>query len=200
MKKQIKVGVTGGIGSGKSFICQILQNMGYPIFFSDQTSKHLLAHSPEIIAKVKSLIGQEAYHENGEVNRPFIASKVFSDESLLEKLNHILHPAVRLAFDEWSQEQDSAIVFNEAAILFETDGYLQLDKNILVIAPKQIKIDRILKRESISEQEIEKRMSNQWTDERKIPLADYIINNNEGAMLVPQINEIIEDIERQLNY
>ncbi len=198
MEKRFKVGVTGGIGSGKSYICQILQNMGYPVFFSDQASKQLLANSPDIIAKVTTLLGSEAYHEDGSVNRAFIAAKIFNDGSLLEKVNEIMHPAVRAAFDSWADEQKETIVFNEAAILFETDGYQELDKNILVLAPESVKIKRVLEREETSEQEIKRRMSNQWSDEQKIPLADYIIRNGDEDMLMPQINEIIEDMLQQL--
>ncbi len=167
--------------------------MGYPIFFSDQVSKKILVTEPEVVTKIKSLLGDQAYFEDGSINKVYIGSKIFSNQLLLKKMNAIMHPAVRLAFEKWALEQNSNIVFNEAAILFETNGYLQFDKTILVTAPKTTRIERVMNRETITVEAIEKRMANQWTDEQKMPLANYIIKNGPNEMLLPQINEIILD-------
>lgn len=169
--------------------------MGYPIFFSDQVSKSILIQNKEVQKQVKLLLGDQAYLSDQEINRKFIANKIFSDDLLLEQMNNIIHPAVRSAFDEWAEKQDSDFVFNEAAILFETEGYLQLDKNILVVAKTETKILRVKERDNISEDEINNRMAKQWNDEQKTGLADYIISNNESDMLLPQIIEILDDLK-----
>ena len=169
--------------------------MGYPVFYSDKVSKLLLSSDISIISKIESLLGTESYFDDGSINKGFIASQIFNDDEKLKGMNAIMHPAVREAFREFVKNQNSKFIFNEAAILFETGAYQQFDKTILITAPKQVKIDRILKRESISENEIEVRMSKQWTDEQKIPLADYIVRNGDDDMLLPQLTEILEDLE-----
>ncbi|MDX1348974.1 MAG: dephospho-CoA kinase [Putridiphycobacter sp.] len=194
MNSKITVGVTGGIGSGKSYICSILENMGYPVFFSDKVSKSLLVEDQAIISKLKELLGNEAYHSDGSVNKPYIASQIFTDDAKLMAMNNIVHPAVREAFAEFVAQQNSPIVFNEAAILFETGAYTQFHKVILVVSPETLRIKRVLERENTSETEIKARMAKQWSDDQKIPLTDYIIRNGEHDMLLPQITEIIADL------
>ena len=169
--------------------------MGYPVFYSDKVSKLLLSSDISIISKIESLLGTESYFDDGSINKGFIASQIFNDDEKLKGMNAIMHPAVREAFRGFVKNQNSKFIFNEAAILFETGAYQQFDKTILITAPKQVKINRILKRESISENEIEVRMSKQWTDEQKIPLADYIVRNGDDDMLLPQLTEILEDLE-----
>jgi dephospho-CoA kinase len=194
LKLKYKIGITGGIGSGKSYICSILEKMGYPVFYADKVSKSILASDPIIISKIKSLLGEQAYHLDGSVNTAYIANQIFNDDEKLATVNGIMHPAVRLAFDSFAKLQNNALVFNEAAIIFEAGGHEKFDKTILVIAPKAVKIKRILTRDAISESEIESRMAKQWSDDQKIPLADYIIKNGDNDMLLPQINEILVDI------
>ncbi len=194
MKKKYTVGITGGIGSGKSFICQILQSMGYPIFFSDESAKGLLKSSKIVRKKVIKLLGKAAYSADGEIDRSYIASRIFSDQSLLTEINAIIHPEVRRDFKEWAHNQSAEIVFNEAAIIFETGGFTHFDKTILIVTPKETRIKRVLKRETISIDEIEKRMNNQWSDAQKKPLADFIVYNDDADMILPQINTILQDI------
>ena len=168
--------------------------MGYPVFYSDSVSKSLLASNADIISKIKTLLGESAYFENGAINKAFIASQIFSDDSKLKAMNEIMHPAVRTAFHDFVQAKNSPIVFNEAAIFFETGAYKQFNKTILVTASESVKVKRILAREQITEAEIQSRMAKQWTDEKKIPLADYIVKNGENDMLLPQLSEILTDI------
>lgn len=196
MKSNYTVGITGGIGSGKSYICKILENMGYPVFYADNVSKALLATAPEIISQIKVALGENAYNSDGTVNKVFIANKIFSDSNQLEKINQIMHPAVRKAFERFVKHQSCELVFNEAAILFETGGYDQFDKTILVTAPKPVKVSRLLLRNNTTIEQIESRMANQWTDDQKIPLADFVINNGESDMLLPQIERIISVIQQ----
>lgn len=168
--------------------------MGYPIFYSDKEARWIQNNQPEVIEGIKSVFGEQSYLSHGELNRAYISEQIFNDKSKLEKINQIVHPAVRKHYLNWVANQNSPLVFNEAAILFETGSYSQYDKNILVIANESTKIKRIKKRDQINEEAVEARMKNQWSDDQKIPLADYIINNSDGQMILPQINEILADI------
>ncbi|PZE17042.1 dephospho-CoA kinase [Putridiphycobacter roseus] len=188
------VGITGGIGSGKTYVARILESMGYPVFYSDQVSKSLLATSPEIIKAVTKLLGTKAYFEDGTVNKAYVAGKIFSDQDLLLQMNAIMHPAVRNAFQTFFKNQNAPLVFNEAAILFETGAHENLDKTILVVAPEKVRIERVLKRENISIAQVKERIEKQWADEKKLALSDYIIKNGNNDMLLPQINEILQSL------
>ena len=172
----IIVGLTGGIGSGKTTVAGFFRDLGIPVYIADDAGKRLMRQSPQIKEEIISLFGSEAY--SGDLpNRKFIASKVFSDAALLSRLNGIIHPAVTHDFKVWVQKQDSEYVIYEAAILYETGGYKKCDMSILVTTPLELRIERLQQRDDSSKAEIEQRMSNQWSDEKKSELADFIINN-----------------------
>jgi dephospho-CoA kinase len=194
LNTKVIVGITGGIGSGKTFVCQILKAMGYPVFFSDQEAKNILIDNQTVKQQITDLFGTNSYLENGELNRKHLSNQIFNNKNLLEQMNQIVHPAVRSAFKEWTNQQTSRIVFNEAAIIFETGIYKNYDHVILVTAQKETKIKRIKKRDNSTIQEIEKRMKSQWSDKQKKPLASFIINNDDHIMLLPQINKIVEQL------
>ena len=194
MKHYISVGITGGIGSGKSYICQVLETMGYPVFYSDQEARDIIENDPRAIAFVTSNFGDEAY-KKGKLVRGYIAKKVFEDDSLREKLNQFIHPLVREHFSNWANDQDAKIVFSEAAIFFETGAYKNYDQMILVTAPHKLKIERVKKRSGLTEEQIMSRMNAQWPDEKKIPLADFVINNDQKEPLLPQIVQMLEAIK-----
>lgn len=168
--------------------------MGYPVFYSDQVSKSLLASDPKIIHKIKSTLGALAYKKDGSVDKSYIANQIFSNADQLEAVNQIIHPAVRKEFQDFTSSKSSPIIFNESAILFETGGYDQFDKTILVTAPHSVRVKRVLSRDGITAKQVENRIKNQWTDEEKVPLADFIIRNGENDMLLPQIDRIISAI------
>jgi dephospho-CoA kinase len=191
---KIKVGITGGIGSGKTFVCQILESMSYPEFYSDKEAKSILVNDLNVKSQIIKLFGNEAYLENDSLNREFLASKIFNDKELLIQMNAIVHPAVRTYFDNWVKNQKASIVFNEAAIIFEIGNDKYYDNVILVAASKETKIKRIQKRDNSSKEDIEKRMKNQWSDDRKIKLADFIINNDNNVMLLPQLNKVLDKL------
>lgn len=187
-----KVGITGGIGSGKSMICQLLEEKGFPIFYSDDESKKLVQTHPEIKKELIALLGQNVY-VNNQLNKTFLAAQLFNDDHIREKVNQIIHPVVRKTFATWAENQTSPIVFNEAAILIETGTYKTLDFTVLVVAPKEVKIQRVMERDGVSEAEVEARMNKQWSDEQKIPLADFIIHND-GSALNHQLENLLEKI------
>lgn len=189
----IAIGITGGIGSGKSIVTKAFNVLGYPVFYSDNVAKEILATDPQVINEVTKLLGEEAY-QKGKVNRDFIATKIFNDQALKEKINRIIHPKVRKRFHQLVEDAGNQIVFNEAAILFETGAYKNFDHTICVVADLTTRIERIKKRDGISEDAIQARINNQWPDEKKIALADFVIYNNNNDLLVPQILSTLSNI------
>lgn len=172
----IVVGLTGGIGSGKTTVAEFFRKLGVPVYIADMAGRKLLQTSPEIKRQVIQLFGSDSYKGN-EPDRKFIAAHVFNDPERLKTLNSIIHPAVESDFKKWKSEQDAPYVIYEAAILFEAGGYKKCDLSILVTAPKEERIRRIKERDHSTEKEIIARMENQWSDEEKSKLANYIINN-----------------------
>ena len=190
----LKIGITGGIGSGKTFVCHILEKLGYPVFYSDQEAKKLMNENLDLIIKIKELLGYGAYL-NGIINKSFIARKIFETPTLRNELNAVVHPEVYLAFENWSKSQPSNLVFNESALLFETESYKRFDKTILITADICLKIERIKKRDLLDEIEIKHRMNSQLSDEIKLKLADFVIENNEDKLLLPQLIHFINQLE-----
>jgi len=189
-----KIGITGGIASGKSVVARILSSIGYPVFYSDTVAKELVNTDPVLKSQLSKLLGADAYSEN-KLNRKFVADKVFADQNLLTELNALIHPAVRKKFDGWCSEQESDIVFNEAAILFETDSYKRMDATILVVAPEETRISRAIQRDEASREDVLNRMNKQWSDEKKISLADFVLVNDEKHPVIKQLEKIIAELE-----
>lgn len=185
-----RIGLTGGIGSGKSFIANILEHMGFPVYYSDSRSKELTKSNPTIRTGLISLFGEDVYLD-GEFNTQFVATKIFQNEEYRQKVNQLIHPIVRKDFEDWIKYQNSDLVFNEAAILFETGAYKNFDATILVCAPMELKIKRVMNRENCSEEEVLARMSKQWSDEEKRKLADFVIENDEVSPILKQIENIL---------
>ncbi len=185
-----KIGLTGGIGSGKSTIARILLAMGYPVYFSDDRSKQLTQTHPEIRRGLTELIGEQIYKGN-QLDRSALALAIFSDDALRVKVNQIIHPIVRLDFDCWVEDQTSSFIFNEAAILFETGASERFDAMVLVTAPEALRIERVLKRDLCSREEVMQRINHQWSDERKIKLADVVLVNDDVQPLIKQVEHML---------
>jgi dephospho-CoA kinase len=187
------IGLTGGIGSGKSTIAKILISMGYPVFFSDIAAKTLMGTNHDLQMEIIAHFGPKSF-ENGELNRSYLASEIFSNPGKKEVLNGLIHPKVRQAFADFASASNSTLVFNEAAILFETGAYSNFDKTILVTAPIETRIERVMKRDHCSKSDVQNRMDNQWNDERKIPLADFIVQNGDSDRVLSQVEKIVADL------
>lgn len=168
--------------------------MGYPVFYSDAESKKLLNTDPTVKSAILALFGTKAYQDN-QLNRAFIAEQVFGNQDRLAQLNAIAHPAVRAAFEKWVSEQTSSLVFNEAAILFETGIYKNYDATVLVTAPLELRINRVIQRDDSDRESIQKRIEKQWSDEIKRRIADYEIVNNEIDLLIPQVLDLIQKLK-----
>lgn len=190
----MKIGITGGIGSGKSIIGKILSIKGFPVFYSDLEAKRIMLHDKKVVAEIKQIFGDEAYLDN-DINRSFLADKIFNQPELKNKVNAIVHPAVRQAFEDFAKNHQNTLVFNEAAILFETGGYKNFDSTILVIADEDLRLKRVMDRDNASMKSVKERMKNQWSDKKKADLADFIIENNENSLLVPQVEKIISKLQ-----
>jgi len=187
----LKVGITGGIGSGKTVVCRILEAMGYPVFYSDLEAKIIMNNHPEVRRFLIERVGANAY-VNGELNRVFLAERFFSNPELLADVNRLVHPLVRKSFADFAKNNEtSKLVFNEAAILFETGAFKQFDAIVLVTANEQTRIRRVMNRDGIGESEVIKRMSNQWSDEQKRALTEFEIDNNEDSHLLAQVEEVV---------
>jgi len=192
----IKLGVTGGIGSGKTLVCTIISAMGYPVFNADYEAKRLIDNDTRLIDSIKGLFGEEIYINN-ELNRKRVAELVFTNPLLLEKLNFIVHPAVVEYFNQWVEHfQSKSIVVKEAAILFESGANKGLDKIIGVIAPLDLRIQRVIERDKVSYESVLRRINNQNSQDELIKKCDYIIENDGGKLILPQVVKIIEELEK----
>ena len=172
------VGLTGGIGSGKTTVAAMFKNLGVPVYIADTEAKKLTNSSKVIKRKLIKLLGEEAYGST-ELNRAYVADCIFNDKELLNNVNQIIHPKVKAHFKRWVAKQEGEYCIKEVAILFENGGYKDCDYTILITAPKQIRIKRLLKREHTTEENIAARMKNQWSDAKKIKLAHTVIENVE---------------------
>lgn len=170
------IGLTGGIGSGKTTVAKMFSELGVPVYIADIEAKNITNSSKIVRRELIKLLGEEAYGADG-LNRKFVADKIFNDPALLQAVNGIIHPRVAGHFRRWAAKQKSSYVIKEAAILFENGGYRDCDLVILVTAPKAVRISRIKARDKATEAEIEQRMKNQWSDEKKKRLASIIIQN-----------------------
>lgn len=193
----LRVGITGGIGSGKSVVSKIFEVYHYPVFYSDLEAGNIL-QSPELTDGLKSSFGSSVIDQYGKVARSYLANKVFSDSKALEALNQLIHPRVERAFEHWCAQwkvRGADVVFKESALIFELGLQNSLDYVILVKSPIEDRFERIMNRNPLwSRTEIENRMKNQWLDEAKTPLASFVINNGKNEELLPQIQEALQRI------
>ncbi|WP_308992134.1 dephospho-CoA kinase [Mariniflexile litorale] len=185
----IIVGLTGGIGSGKTMVARQFEALGIPVYIADDEAKRLMNTSKVIRRKLIKLFGNEAYIDN-QLNKPFIANIIFNDKAYLQKMNAIVHPRVAMHFKKWQLKQDAPYVIKEVAILFENGSYQECDYVITVTAPKAIRIERLLKRDVTTKDKVLAIMKNQWTDEEKVKLSDYVIINILLENTIKQVREI----------
>ncbi|MEZ4796462.1 MAG: dephospho-CoA kinase [Flavobacteriaceae bacterium] len=187
------VGLTGGIGSGKTTVANFFKSLDIPIYIADIEAKALMKRSKVIKRKLINLFGNKAYVED-KLNKPFIANKIFNDEALLEKMNNIVHPKVASHFKRWLKKQDAPYVIKEAAILFENNTYKSLDFVITVIAPEKERINRVIVRDKSSEEKVKAIIKNQWSDAKKVKLSDFVIENIDLKSTKKQVFKIHQKI------
>jgi len=186
----ISVGVTGGIGSGKTTVCKIFSQLDIPVYYADKEAKRLMTYDKTLKANIKDLLGSNAYHRNGRLNRGHVASIVFTDKDKLAKLNALVHPAVRQDAKNWTKEQTSKYTLQEAALLVENGSYKQLDYLIVVTAPVEMRIKRVVKRDNSNFDQVKNRIDNQLPEREKKKVADFIIDNSGDVSLIHQVWKI----------
>lgn len=185
----LKIGITGGIGSGKTTVCKVFETLGIPVFYADTIAKSLMTTDPVLVKGVQQTFGLESYHEDGALNRQHLAAIVFNNDKELAKLNALVHPAVFNAFEDWVKKIPSTIpyVLKEAALLFESGSYQMCDQNILVTSPLELKLARVMQRDQVSRAAVMARMDKQLTDEQKSKFADYFIINDASNPIILQV-------------
>lgn len=180
------IGLTGGIGSGKSRVAKAFSALGVPCYIADMEAKKIMIENADVKMKIIALFGEKAYI-NELLNRPFIGDIVFKNPDKLSALNGIVHPSVAEHFAQWVALQTFPYVIKEVAILFETGGHAHVNKSLLITAPKELRIQRVMERDDCTEKEVLVRMANQWEDEQRIPLADFVLNNVDWKTTIQQI-------------
>ena len=191
----LSIGITGGIGSGKSTVCNIFKLIGAPVFEADMVAKSLIDSNAEIRNGLIHLFGKSIYDLNNKINRKMLANFIFNDDTLLEKVNQLVHPVVRNEFVRWQKQQYSEYIIHEAAILFESGFYKMMDYTILVSAPEEIRIERVIKRDKVQPELVLSRIRKQWSDEKKRNLASIELVNDNKNLLIPQILEIDKNLK-----
>lgn len=194
----LKVGITGGIGSGKTTVARVFHLLGIPVYSADDAARSLLDEDAAIHEGLKKLFGTDAFGTDGKPDRKRIAEAVFTDKSKLEKLNALVHPRVREHFTDWVSSQRSPYILKEAAILFESGTYKELDKIITVTAPVETRMLRVMKRDNASADEVSKRMKSQMSDEEKVKHSHYIISNGNDDLVIPQVIAVHEMLMKDL--
>jgi dephospho-CoA kinase len=190
------IGLTGGIGSGKTTVARFIEEFGFPVYYSDDRAKAIVNESEDLKIKIKELLGEESYDENGLYDRKFVAGKVFNNSDLLQQLNEIIHPAVRIDFEDWVKKQSKYLVFKETALLFELKLNRQCYKSLLVTAEDNIRAKRVMDRDNKTYREVEAVMEKQMPERDKIKMADCIIYNNTNLEeLKEQTEKVIFAIE-----
>lgn len=188
------IGLTGGIGSGKSTVAKVLEHMGYGVFYSDQVAKSLYDTHAGLKQALIDLLGEQIY-VNGHFQKEQLTQMIFAQAALKDQISQLVHPMVREAFSAWAAQQKSTLVFNEAAILFETGAYKNFAANVLVLAPLEIRMQRVQKRDHLSREDIMQRIENQWPDVQKQALTSFQIIND-GRPLLVQIEKIIAELQQ----
>ena len=192
------VGLTGGIGSGKTTVAKLFYDLEVPIYVSDIEAKRIMTSDKEVIIAIKKLLGDAAYNELNELNRNYISEKIFKNKSLLDKMNSIVHPAVAKDFLKWYEDQNTAYVIKESAILFESGSFKNCDLIITVTAPLEDRINRVVNRDGVTRKQVLHRVMNQLSDEDKIDRSNFIINNLTIKATQEQVKKINNEILKVL--
>jgi dephospho-CoA kinase len=187
----LKIGITGNIGGGKTTLSKIFEILQVPVFYADDAAKKVMIEDQILIDELKATFGHEAYFNDGALNRKYIADIVFNNETQLTKLNAIVHPAVFRAFDTWTANiKNAPYVMKEAALLFESSSYKMCDYSIMVTAPLELRIQRVIARSGLTREEVESRNARQFSEEKKTELANYVIRNDDTELVIPQVLEL----------
>lgn len=194
----MKLGITGGIGSGKTSVCRVFSILGIPVFSADPEAQEIMNRDESVIRGINDIAGKNLYPA-GRLDRMKLAELIFNDPEVLQKVNALVHPVVFSNFNRWAEMQDSPYVIMEAAILFESGASALVDRIATVFAPLEERISRVTRRNRLTREQVMDRIRNQMDDETRIKMSDYVINNSENEMIIPVILQIHEDLLNHLN-
>lgn len=197
-KSALKLGVTGGIGAGKTSVCRVFSVLGIPVFSADTEAREVMDIDTGIILRINTIAGKNLY-ANGNLDRTELARLIFNNNKLLEKVNSLVHPVVFSRFREWEKKQSSPYVIMEAAILFESGASKVVDRVVTVVAPMEERVGRVIHRSNLTREQVMERMRNQMSDNERISQSDYTIYNSETDMIIPAVLIIHEDILKYIN-
>jgi dephospho-CoA kinase len=195
-KEPVRLGITGGIGSGKSTVCRVFNVLGIPVFSADPVANEIIDTDSRIKEGIIAITGKDLY-KSGDLDRTELASLIFNDKSMLDRVNSLVHPVVFNHFRNWMMEQEAPYVIMEAAILFESGASKLVDKVATVVAPIEERVERVMNRNTLTREQVLERTRNQMDDGERVRLSDYVIHNSENDMIIPSILHIHEDL---LNY
>jgi dephospho-CoA kinase len=196
--RRVKLGVTGGIGSGKTSVCRVFSVLGVPLFSADQEARFIMENDRSIMLSINSIAGKDLY-PGGSLDRMQLAAIIFNNKILLEKVNALVHPVVFDHYLKWEKKQTTPYTIMEAAILFESGASELVDRKLTVVAPVEERINRIIERNQMTREQIQERIRNQWDDEARIKLSDYVIYNSDNEMIIPAVLKIHDDIVNFIN-
>ena len=197
-RSALKLGVTGGIGAGKTSVCRVFSVLGIPVFSADTEAREVMDIDTVIILRINTIVGKDLYI-NGSLDRAELAKLIFNNNRLLEKINSLVHPVVFSRFREWEKKQSAPYVIMEAAILFESGASKVVDRIVTVVAPMEERVGRVIHRSNLTREQVMERMRNQMSDSERISQSDYTIHNSENDMIIPAVLDIHEDILKYIN-
>ncbi len=199
MASQWQVGITGGIGAGKSTITQVFDTIGIPIYHADVEARRLMEEDSALITGIKALLGDLAYLPDGKLDRSYVSKQIFGNHALLIRLNGLVHPCVHEDSLKWhGQQRDAPYTLREAALIFESGSYLELHAVIHVSAPLELRVQRVMARDQVNKSEVMERVKHQWPEERRLMLADFVINNEGTSSLISQVLHIHRSLVGQM--
>ena len=187
----MNIGITGNIGSGKTTVCKIFETLGIPIYYADAEAKKLMTDDPLVREQIKLLFGVKAYTDDGALDRKFIGDIVFNNPQMLSRLNYIVHPAVKRHSSDWAKShKKAAYTLKEAALLIESGNHKAMEKIIVVTAPLDVRVERVMKRDSATKKEVMARENKQMSEAKKVEMADFVIHNDGKTSLIQQVHKI----------
>lgn len=193
-----KIGLTGGIGSGKSTIAQIIKHIGYPVYIADKEAARLMDSHPDIRKDITERLGANCYTSEGHINKPVLAQIIFENKEALEEVNRIVHPRVMEAFEQWAAMQSASLVFCETAILYESGLERYFDAVICVTAPEEVRVRRVMERDHCELKDVMARVRNQMDEDEKCQRANFVIYNDGEHMAVPQVLDVLHKLQTNL--
>ena len=200
MNRIVKLAITGGIGSGKSVVSRMMNVLGVPVYDCDINAKRLMTEDEHIVSELKRMFGEECYEDDGTLNRQYIAARIFTDKENIERVNALVHPAVKRDFEQWTTRQNANVVAVETAILYESGMMDSVNKVLVVWAEKETAVKRTMERSGMNRMQVENRMNNQMCVDDLLLMSDYSLYNDGDEPLLPQVMALVQELKNISNF